>query len=123
MLAAAVCSVRYVADDPVVQVAPPVRRDRSGIDAASLDIRNGSLTREEAMALLHHDGKRPASLDLFLANVGISEGEFMDIALSHAVSPWEPEPARIERGEPLHDMGEWDQRIALNIVPALRRSA
>jgi hypothetical protein len=33
--------VRHIADDPVVQVPPPVRRDCCGIDAAGLDIRNG----------------------------------------------------------------------------------
>jgi hypothetical protein len=89
----------------------------------SLDIRNGRMTREEAMTLLPHDGKRPASLDLFLEYVGISEDEFMAIALSHAVSPWEPDPAHIERGEPLRDMEQWDQRVALPVVSELRRSA
>jgi N-acetyl sugar amidotransferase len=89
----------------------------------SLDIRNGRLTREEALDLLHHDGKRPASLDLFMEYVGISEEEFLDIAMSHSVSPWQPDLEAIERGEPLHDMDQWDQRVALPVVPELMRSA
>jgi N-acetyl sugar amidotransferase len=89
----------------------------------SLDIRNGRMARAEAMSLLHHDGKRPASLDLFLEYVGIGEKEFMDIALSHAVSPWQPDSAQTERGEPLHDMDQWEQRRALPVVTELRRSA
>jgi hypothetical protein len=89
----------------------------------SLDIRNGRLTREEAIALLNHDGKRPASLDLFLEFVGIDEAEFLDIALSHAVSPWQFDAEGAERGEPLHDMEQWSQRVELSVAPALRRSA
>jgi N-acetyl sugar amidotransferase len=89
----------------------------------SLDIRNGRLSRDEAVALLHHDGKRPASLDLFLEFVGIDEAEFMDIALSHAVSPWHFDAKNVEHGESLHDMEQWTQRVELGVAPGLRRSA
>lgn len=56
---------------------------------ASIDIRNGRLTREEGAAMVErYDGKRPASLDGFLEYVGIDETEFNDIARSHVIAPW-----------------------------------
>ena len=63
---------------------------------ASIDIRDGCLTREEGLKLMEeHDGKRPASLDVFLERTGLDEEEFMDIAQTHQVYP----PARSEQGE------------------------
>jgi N-acetyl sugar amidotransferase len=80
----------------------------------SIDIRNGRMAREEAEKLTaEYDGKRPASLDLFLKYVGLDEEEFMDIAMSHTVSPWKPDLSKIEFGEPLHDMDRWDKTIEL----------
>jgi len=77
---------------------------------ASIDIRNGRLTREEGMKLLQqYDGKRPASLDLFLQYVDMNEEEFMEIAQQHMVEPWVPEMYQIERGKPLHDQDSWDK--------------
>lgn len=58
---------------------------------ASIDIRNGRLSREEGEALVAaYDGKRPGSLDLFLDYLGITEAMFMDIVNGHVVSPREP---------------------------------
>jgi N-acetyl sugar amidotransferase len=80
----------------------------------SLDIRHGRMTREEAEALVRaNDGKRPASLDLFLQSVGIDEEEFMEIAMTHVVSPWQPDLARIEYGKPLHDHNQYNRTIPL----------
>jgi N-acetyl sugar amidotransferase len=80
----------------------------------SLDIRNRRMERAEAEALTaEHDGKRPASLDLFLKYVGLDEEDFMDIAVSHTVSPWKPDVSQIQLGKPLHDMAQWDQTIEL----------
>jgi hypothetical protein len=94
---------------------------------ASLDIRNGRLDREQGLALVEQfDGKRPASLDLFLEYAGISEAEFHEIALSHSVSPWAIEPEDVEPGEPLPDMPAWDpasRRLRLPLTNPLRRSA
>ena len=77
---------------------------------ASIDIRNGRLSREEGMRLLkEYDGKRPASLDLFLRYVGITEDEFMSIAMQHWVEPWVPDLVQIKHGKPLHDQDRWDR--------------
>lgn len=78
---------------------------------ASLDLRNGRLDREQAAALIReHDGKRPASLDVFLEYVGIDEHRFMEIVAKHTVAPWEqPDTASLERGLPLWDQEQWDR--------------
>jgi N-acetyl sugar amidotransferase len=81
---------------------------------ASIDIRNSRLTREEGLAMMgEYDGKRPASLDLFLQYTGITENEFNDIAMRHMVEPWVPELVQIERGRPLHDHDHWDTTLDL----------
>lgn len=75
-----------------------------------IDIRNGRLSREEGLRLMRaHDGKRPASLDVFLKFVGISEAEFEEIARQHVVAPnrWKNEP--LPRGEKTWDFDLWDK--------------
>ena len=77
-----------------------------------IDIRNGRLTREEGLALMRqYDGKRPASLDLFLDFVGISEEDFEEIARQHVVSPhsWKNEP--LPAGEKTPDFDQWDRTV------------
>jgi hypothetical protein len=75
----------------------------------SIDIRNGRLTREDAARLIaEHEGRRPASLDVFLGYVGLTEQEFMEIALEQTVSPNAHDPALVRRGEPLWDQPEWN---------------
>ena len=78
---------------------------------ASIDMRNGRLEREEAARLIaDHDGRRPASLDVFLEYVGLSEDEFMEIVSKHTVTPWnQPAPGELSRGEPLWDQDQWDR--------------
>ena len=50
----------------------------------SNDIRNGRLDRVIAEAIVEeYEGARPASLDIFLEYIGLSEEEFNEIALSH----------------------------------------
>lgn len=74
---------------------------------ASIDIRNGRLTREEAIRLIEkYEGKRPASLDVFLRILEIDEKEFMGIVSKHMVSPYKHDPGKITRGEEL-----WDQKL------------
>jgi hypothetical protein len=74
----------------------------------SIDIRNGRLTRDEAARLIsEHEGRRPASLDVFLGYVGLTEQEFMDIALGQVVSPNVHDPSQVRRGEPLWDQPQW----------------
>jgi len=80
----------------------------------SLDIRNGRMTREEALRIIsEHEGRRPASLDLFLDYVGLSEEEFLQIALSHGVSPYRHDPTATKRGKVTHDMQEWPRHGAM----------
>ena len=75
---------------------------------ASIDIRNGRLTHEQGLDMVHqYEGKRPPSLDLFLEFVGLTEKEFLEIAASHAVSPHVPDVAKIQPGKKLHDFSAW----------------
>jgi len=75
---------------------------------ASIDIRNNRLTREEGEKLVNkYDGLRPASLDLFLKILGITEEEFNKIAASHAVHPYKHDFSKTKNGKPLHDMKDW----------------
>jgi hypothetical protein len=76
----------------------------------SIDIRNQRLTRDQARTLIEeHEGRRPASLDVFLDYVGMSEQEFLEIAMSHQVSPYVHDPATVTPGRPLADQGRWDR--------------
>lgn len=53
---------------------------------ASKDVREGLMRREEAVRLVEElDGKRPASLDTFLREVGMTEEEFNRITRRHIV--------------------------------------
>lgn len=55
----------------------------------ALDLRRGLIDREEAVARIQaFDGHRPRALDWFLEEFGLSEKEFMAIALEHQVDPW-----------------------------------
>ena len=77
---------------------------------ANIDIRNGRLTREEGLRLVEsHDGRRPASLDVFLDIVGITEDEFNEIAVQHCVWPHRHDPAGVPQGEPLWDQPLWNR--------------
>lgn len=88
----------------------------------SIDIRNGRLDRTTALALVEeYDGRRPASLDLFLEYVGLTEQDFADLALQHVVDPWRPEVSAIPAGAPLHDMAEWDPSVSFVPLSAVRR--
>jgi N-acetyl sugar amidotransferase len=74
----------------------------------ALDIRAGRLAKEEGERLIaEYEGKRPPSLDLFLAYVGLTEQEFLDIAMSHQVSPYVHDPAATPAGEKLPDFERW----------------
>jgi N-acetyl sugar amidotransferase len=76
---------------------------------ATIDIRNGVLDREEALALEEkYDGKRPASLDWFLNILQISEAEFYEILEKHQVHPWRFDLNQVQKGTHLPDMPLWD---------------
>ena len=81
---------------------------------AAIDIRNHRMTRDEARAMIQqYEGKRPPSLDLFLEFVGLSEAEFLQIAMSHQVSPYEHNPALIVPGRRVHDYDRWSREGAM----------
>ena len=76
----------------------------------SIDIRNGRLEHEEGLAMaMRYDGKRPASLDVFLEHIGISEEEFNRIAESQAVAPYRHDWSKTERGPEQWDQEHWDR--------------
>lgn len=77
---------------------------------ASIDIRNRRMTRDGAMKLIkEYDGLRPASLDVFLEYLSISEEEFIDIALSHQVAPYKHNLSKTKKGKELWDQKLWDK--------------
>lgn len=81
---------------------------------SSLDIRNSRMSRDQAMAMVaEYEGKRPPSLDLFLKYVGLTEKEFLDIAMSHCVSPYKHDPDKTVRGKKTHDFNNWPTYIPM----------
>lgn len=67
------------------------------------DRRYGRMTKEEGDALIKaHEGKRPASLDVFLEYVEMSETEFNEAVLATVVPPHVPS-FNMPRGKPTHD--------------------
>lgn len=75
----------------------------------SMDIKYGRMTRDEAMEYIRkYEGKRPASLDVFLNVLGISEDEFNSIVALHLIPPAEKiDPGTLPHGEKLWDQDEW----------------
>ncbi len=89
---------------------------------ASIDIRNNRLTRDEALALIREfEGKRPPSLDLFLEFVGLTEAEFIQVAMSHGVSPHQHDPASIQPGRKTPDFQAWSREGAMPRAEAERQ--
>jgi len=78
----------------------------------SIDIRNKRMSREKGWELAEeYRSRRPASLDLFLNFLQISEEEFMEILLKLKVHPWEFDPKQVTQGEQLPDMEQWDKTL------------
>lgn len=77
---------------------------------ASIDIRNGRMTREHAMEQIGQwEGKRPASLDIFLHWTKMTEEELYRIVSPMAVAPWKHDPSQTERGKELPDQKLWNR--------------
>jgi len=75
---------------------------------ASIDIRHNRLSREEGLDMLSkYEGKKPASLEIFLEMVGLTEEEFFEISKSHTVSPWKLNVFEQEAGTKLPDFEKW----------------
>ena len=76
---------------------------------ACIDIRNGRMKREEALAMIEkYEGKKPPSLALFLKYVGITEEEFFNVAMQHRVSPWTCDVAALGEGSKTSDYNMWE---------------
>lgn len=76
----------------------------------ALDVRHGRMRKEEGERLIaEYEGKRPPSLDLFLEFVGLTEQEFLEIAMAHQVSPYVHDPAATQPGERLADFDRWSR--------------
>jgi N-acetyl sugar amidotransferase len=89
---------------------------------ASLDIRNHRMKREIAMEMIKkYEGKRPPSLGLFLRHIGLTEKEFMEVAMGHGVSPYQHDPVATEQGRPMADMSEWPTEGNMPREEALRQ--
>jgi hypothetical protein len=75
---------------------------------ASIDVRHGRLEREDGVKMINeYEGKKPASLEIFLEMVGLTEQEFFEIAKSHTVSPWKLNVFEQEAGAKLPDFKQW----------------
>lgn len=73
----------------------------------ALDRRRGRMTQEEAASLIKdYEGKRPASLDLFLQYVEMTEGEFNQAVLATVVPPHVPN-FNAPHGVAPHDRKAW----------------
>jgi N-acetyl sugar amidotransferase len=80
----------------------------------ALDVRSGRMEHGEGMSQVEqYEGRRPPSLDLFLDFVGLTEDEFLAIAMQHQVSPYEHDPSATEPGERLMDFDEWSREGAM----------
>lgn len=85
----------------------------------ALDIRHGRLKKEDGERLIaEYEGKRPPSLDLFLEFVGLTEQEFIEIALAHQVSPYAHDPKKTLPGERMADFERWNRDGAMERADA-----
>lgn len=79
---------------------------------ACIDIRNKRMKREDGWKMAEeYDGKRPASLDMFLDFLQLSEEEFINILVKQTVHPWKFDPAKVSKSKPLPDMDKWDKTL------------
>ena len=86
---------------------------------ASIDIRHDRMAREEGLDMISkYEGKKPASLEIFLEMVGLSEEEFFEVASSHSVSPWKLNVFEQEAGQKLPDFNTWTREGKMNRTDA-----
>lgn len=81
----------------------------------AIDVRNGRMNRNEGQHLIEdYEGKRPPSLDIFLEFIGLTEEEFLEVAMSHQVSPYEHDPTKTLPGAKTHDFAAWSRVGAMD---------
>ncbi len=75
----------------------------------TIDIKQGKITRDEALKLIDkYEKRKPRSLSVFLEYIGMPEDEFNDICLKHVVPPAKPvDPKTIPDGDKLWDQDLW----------------
>ena len=74
----------------------------------ALDARAGVISLGDASKLVNeYEGKKPASLSLFLDYVGLSEEEFNQIVKSTCVPPHKPNFDNIEDAPKTWDFDRW----------------
>lgn len=74
----------------------------------NFEIRNGRMTTEEARKWISEfEGKKPASLNVFLDYMGITEKEFNDIVRKFVVPPFEPDFENMPPAKLPHDFDDW----------------
>lgn len=75
---------------------------------AALDLRADRMKKADADKLIaEHEGKRPPSLELFLAYLGLTEQEFNDIVMKTAVPPFVPDLENMKDSPKTHDFDVW----------------
>jgi hypothetical protein len=85
----------------------------------ALDVRNGRMSKEEGQHLVQeYEGRRPPSLDLFLDFVGLTEAEFLEIAVGHQVSPYVHDASATLPGARTADFDRWSRDGAMARVDA-----
>jgi len=76
----------------------------------AIDLRNGRLSKQEGEEFVKaYEGRRPPSLDLFLDFIGLSEHEFLEIAMSHQVTPYVHDPKTTLPGAKMPDFDKWSR--------------
>jgi hypothetical protein len=82
---------------------------------AAINLREERITLEDARSMIaEHEGRRPPSLDVFLELLAITEEEFLQIAMSHSVSPYEHDPSTTLPGGKTHDYERWNRAGAMS---------
>lgn len=88
---------------------------------ATIDIRNNRLSRDKAMEIINaYEGKRPPSLEVFLGYIGLTREEFMEVSLSHGISPYVYDTSKESPGKKTHDFDEWPRYEAMPRAEAER---
>lgn len=73
----------------------------------ALELRKGEIDQNTAKDMISkYEGQRPASLDIFLGILGISEAEFENIIKEHRVDPWD-DKVMVKIGKKQHDFDAW----------------
>jgi N-acetyl sugar amidotransferase len=81
---------------------------------SSIEIRRGRMSRDEGRAIIaEYEGSRPASLDLFLNYIGITEQQFEELISKHTVEPWEGSTF-VKIGKKPDDFGLWRKKIGIS---------